>query len=160
MQTILLICTICLSFVRLIFNVILIHFSHGLIIDIEKLFLLLVPMVVAKGNRRIFFMIYHQFKFCRTLLRYCFRQLRSTQVAILHCSAQTSPIHVIQKLNQSCIQVSSTNGRTYRPKDCENLILYVKDINLPKLDKWGTSQLIEFLQQVRSLSLLISSSWN
>ncbi|CAF3596551.1 unnamed protein product, partial [Rotaria sordida] len=83
-----------------------------------------------------------------TLLRYCFRQLRSTQVAILHCSAQTSPIHVIQKLNQSCIQVSSTNGRTYRPKDCENLILYVKDINLPKLDKWGTSQLIEFLQQI------------
>jgi hypothetical protein len=85
----------------------------------------------------------------RTLLRYCFRQLRSTQVTILHCSAQTSPIHVIQKLNQSCIQVSSTNGRTYRPKDCENLILYVKDINLPKLDKWGTSQLIEFLQQVK-----------
>ncbi|UJR10563.1 hypothetical protein I4U23_014763 [Adineta vaga] len=83
-----------------------------------------------------------------TLLRYCFRQLRSTQVAILHCSAQTSPIHVIQKLNQSCIQVSSTNGRTYRPKDCENLILYVKDINLPKLDKWGTSQLVEFLQQI------------
>ncbi|CAF4638011.1 unnamed protein product [Rotaria sp. Silwood1] len=83
-----------------------------------------------------------------TLLRYCFRQLRSTQVAILHCSSQTSPIHVIQKLNQSCIQVSSTNGRTYRPKDCENLILYVKDINLPKLDKWGTSQLIEFFQQI------------
>lgn len=89
--------------------------------------------------------------FFRTLLRYCFRQLRSTQVAVLHCSAQTSPIHVIQKLNQSCIQVSSTNGRTYRPKDCESLILYVKDINLPKLDKWGTSQLIEFLQQVNKL---------
>ncbi len=90
-----------------------------------------------------------------TLLRYCFRQLRSTQVAVLHCSAQTSPIHVIQKLNQSCIQVSSTNGRTYRPKDCENLILYVKDINLPKLDKWGTSQLIEFLQQVRKIIRLV-----
>jgi hypothetical protein len=90
----------------------------------------------------------------RTLLRYCFRQLRSTQVAILHCSAQTSPIHIIQKLNQSCIQVSSTNGRTYRPKDCENLILYMKDINLPKVDKWGTSQLIEFLQQVRVICSL------
>ena len=89
---------------------------------------------------------------CSTLLRYCFRQLRSTQVAILHCSAQTTPVHVIQKLNQSCIQVSSTNGRTYRPKDCENLILYVKDINLPKLDKWGTSQLIEFFQQVSDAS--------
>ena len=100
-----------------------------------------------------FLTISHTFIPFRTLLRYCFRQLRSTQVAILHCSAQTSPIHVIQKLNQSCIQVSSTNGRTYRPKDCENLILYVKDINLPKLDKWGTSQLIEFLQQVGNHSI-------
>ena len=106
---------------------------------------------MAKGNNAlgVCFSNFYEFIFvCRTLLRYCFRQLRSTQVAILHCSAQTSPQHVIQKLNQSCIQVSSTNGRTYRPKDCENLILYLKDINLPKLDKWGTSQLIEFLQQI------------
>lgn len=63
---------------------------------------------------------------------------------------------MIQKLNQSCIQVSSTNGRTYRPKDCEALILYVKDINLPKLDKWGTSQLIEFLQQVKKNNVQIN----
>jgi dynein heavy chain 2 len=28
------------------------------------------------------------------------------------------------------------------------LILYLKDINLPKPDKWGTSQLITFLQQL------------
>ena len=104
-------------------------------------------MDVAKGRHMLFPSNDSLIRF-RTLLRYCFRQLRSTQVAILHCSAQTTPVHVIQKLNQSCIQVSSTNGRTYRPKDCENLILYVKDINLPKLDKWGTSQLIEFLQQV------------
>ena len=106
-------------------------------------------MVAAKGKLHSHERLTSLIDTCRTLLRYCFRQLRSTQVAILHCSAQTSPIHVIQKLNQACIQVSSTNGRTYRPKDCERLILYVKDINLPKLDKWGTSQLIEFLQQVR-----------
>ncbi|KAL4829789.1 hypothetical protein H8958_009079 [Nasalis larvatus] len=34
------------------------------------------------------------------------------------------------------------------PKDCERLVLYLKDINLPKLDKWGTSTLVAFLQQV------------
>ena len=44
--------------------------------------------------------------------------------------------------------ISSNTGRVYRPKDCERLILYLKDINLPKPDKWGTSQLIAFIQQV------------
>lgn len=85
----------------------------------------------------------------RLLLRHCFEQLRSTQVAVVHCSAQTSPMHVLQKLQQSCMVISSNTGRVYRPKDCERLVLYLKDLNLPKPDKWGTSQLIAFLQQVK-----------
>lgn len=47
--------------------------------------------------------------------------------------------------------ISSNTGRVYRPKECERLILYLKDINLPKPDKWGTSQLIAFIQQVGML---------
>jgi dynein heavy chain 2 len=82
------------------------------------------------------------------VLKQCFTDLRSTQVAIVHCSAQTNPTHILQKLAQTCIQVSSINGRVYKPKECENLILFLKDINLPKPDKWGTSQLITFMQQV------------
>ncbi|XP_064610087.1 cytoplasmic dynein 2 heavy chain 1-like isoform X3 [Liolophura sinensis] len=82
------------------------------------------------------------------LLRHCFEQLRSTQVAVVHCSAQTNPTHVLQKLSQTCMVISTNTGRVYRPKDCERLILYLKDINLPKPDKWGTCQLIAFLQQV------------
>ncbi|KAG7470921.1 hypothetical protein MATL_G00119020 [Megalops atlanticus] len=82
------------------------------------------------------------------LLRYAFSQLRSTQVATVHCSAQTSSRHVLQKLTQTCLVISSNTGRVYRPKDCERLVLYLKDINLPKPDKWGTSNLIAFLQQV------------
>ncbi|KAM4627347.1 cytoplasmic dynein 2 heavy chain 1 [Polymixia lowei] len=82
------------------------------------------------------------------LLRYAFSRLRSTQVAVVHCSAQTSSRHVLQKLSQTCLLLSSNTGRAYRPKDCESLVLYLKDINLPKPDKWGTSNLIAFLQQV------------
>ncbi|XP_076138461.1 cytoplasmic dynein 2 heavy chain 1 [Alosa pseudoharengus] len=82
------------------------------------------------------------------LLRYAFSRLRSTQVAVVHCSAQTSSRHVLQKLTQTCLVISSNTGRVYRPKDCERLVLYLKDINLPKPDKWGTSNLIAFLQQV------------
>jgi P-loop containing dynein motor region len=35
-----------------------------------------------------------------------------------------------------------------RPKDSERLILYLKDLNLPKPDKYDTIQLIAFLQQL------------
>ena len=45
--------------------------------------------------------------------------------------------------------ISTNTGRVYRPRDCERVILFLKDLNLPKPDKWGTSQLIAFLQQVR-----------
>jgi len=82
------------------------------------------------------------------LLRYSFEQLRSAHVTIIHCSAQTSATHIIQKLNQVCMVISTNMGRVYRPRDSERLIVYLKDINLPKPDKWGTSQLIAFLQQV------------
>ncbi|XP_078258653.1 cytoplasmic dynein 2 heavy chain 1 isoform X2 [Rhinoraja longicauda] len=82
------------------------------------------------------------------LLRYAFSQLRSTQIATVHCSAQTSPRHILQKLSQTCMVISSNTGRVYRPRDCEHLVLYLKDINLPKPDKWGTSSVIAFLQQV------------
>uniref|UniRef100_A0A672TN04 Cytoplasmic dynein 2 heavy chain 1 n=1 Tax=Strigops habroptila TaxID=2489341 RepID=A0A672TN04_STRHB len=82
------------------------------------------------------------------LLHYAFSQLRSTQVATIHCSAQTTSQHLLQKLIQTCIVISTNTGRVYRPKDCERLVLYLKDINLPKPDKWGTSTLVAFLQQV------------
>ena len=46
---------------------------------------------------------------------------------------------------QVCMVISTNMGR---PRDFERLILYLKDVNLLKPDKWGTSQLIAFLQQV------------
>jgi len=63
----------------------------------------------------------------RLLLRYGFDQLRSTQVAVVHCSAQTN---ATQKLSQTCMVLSTNTGRVYRPKDCERLVLYLKDVNL------------------------------
>ncbi|ROT63098.1 hypothetical protein C7M84_019029 [Penaeus vannamei] len=82
------------------------------------------------------------------LLHHCFSKLRSTQATMIHCSAYTAPQHILQKLAQMCMVISTNTGRVYRPKDCERLIVYLKDLNLPKPDKWGTCQLITFLQQV------------
>ena len=82
------------------------------------------------------------------LLHYCFGKLRATNVATIHCSAHITPQHVIQKLSQVCLVVSSSNGRVFRPKECDRLILYLKDLNLANPDKYGTCMLIAFLQQI------------
>ena len=74
--------------------------------------------------------------------------MRATNVAVVHCSANITPQHVIQKLSQVCLIVSSSNGRVFRPKECDRLILYLKDLNLAKPDKYGTCMLIAFLQQI------------
>ena len=55
-----------------------------------------------------------------------------------------------------CMSISTTTGRVYRPRDCEHLILFLKDLNLPKPDKWGTSQLIAFLQQVMNVAITLT----
>ncbi|XP_053164065.1 cytoplasmic dynein 2 heavy chain 1 isoform X1 [Hemicordylus capensis] len=108
------------------------YFRPWLGFDTKQPFLLVGPEGCGKGM----------------LLRYAFSQLRSTQIATIHCSAQTISRHLLQKLSQTCLVISTNTGRVYRPKDCERLVLYLKDINLPKPDKWGTSTLVAFLQQV------------
>ena len=54
----------------------------------------------------------------------------------------------MEKLSQICLTVSSSNGRVYTPKEADRLILYFKDLNLAQPDKYGTSQLISFPQQI------------
>ena len=49
---------------------------------------------------------------------------------------------------QHCVQVSSAVGRVLKPKDKDNLILYMKSPNLSKQDKYGTSMLVAFLTQI------------
>ena len=82
------------------------------------------------------------------VLQHCFKKLRGSKVATIHCSANITPIHVMEKLSQVCLSVSSSNGRVFTPKEADRLILYFKDLNLSKPDKYGTSQLISFLQQI------------
>uniref|UniRef100_A0A5K4FDN9 Cytoplasmic dynein 2 heavy chain 1 n=1 Tax=Schistosoma mansoni TaxID=6183 RepID=A0A5K4FDN9_SCHMA len=88
------------------------------------------------------------------LLDYCFTTIsQSINVVTIQCSAQTTPNHILDKLMQYCICIISTtskmsSGRILRPKEGDQLILYLRDLNLPKPDKWGSCQLIAFLQQI------------
>ncbi|DBA00111.1 TPA: hypothetical protein N0F65_000402 [Lagenidium giganteum] len=82
------------------------------------------------------------------LIRQAFKNLKNVTVTVLHCNAQTTADHIIHKISQCCSLFSTNNGRVYRPRDCERLVLYLKDINLPKPDQYDTCMLIAFLQQL------------
>jgi dynein heavy chain 2, cytosolic len=82
------------------------------------------------------------------IINHAFKQRRNVGIATLHCNAQTTADDVINKIAQTCALFSAADGRVYRPKDCERLVLYLKDINLPRPDMYDTCQLIAFLQQI------------
>jgi dynein heavy chain 2 len=82
------------------------------------------------------------------LLLNAFRNVKGATVSTIHCSAQTDASHVIQRLSESCNVFSTTKGRVLRPKEGDRLILFLKDLNLPRPDKYATIQLIAFLQQL------------
>ncbi|KAG5491847.1 hypothetical protein JIQ42_01756 [Leishmania sp. Namibia] len=82
------------------------------------------------------------------LLNNLFMNTTGTRVASINCSAQTEAVHVIQKLKQACSMFNSNQGKVLRPKEAERLILLLKDLNLPKPDRYGTVQLHCFLQQL------------
>ncbi|KAK7197103.1 dynein heavy chain [Novymonas esmeraldas] len=82
------------------------------------------------------------------LLNNLFASAANTRVASINCSAQTEALHVIQKLRQTCSIFNSNQGKVLRPKEAERLILLLKDLNLPRPDRYGTVQLHSFLQQL------------
>lgn len=82
------------------------------------------------------------------MINYAFKKRKNIGIATLHCNAQTTADDVITKISQLCSLFSSPDGRIYRPRDCERLVLYLKDINLPRPDMYDTCQLIAFLQQL------------
>jgi len=82
------------------------------------------------------------------IINHAFKQRRNVGIATIHCNAQTTADDIISKIVQTCSLFSAPEGRVYRPRDCERLVLYLKDINLPRPDMYDTCQLIAFLQQL------------
>eukprot|EP00760_Papus_ankaliazontas_P016261 PhM_4_TR16775/c0_g1_i1/m.22691/K10414/DYNC2H, DNCH2; dynein heavy chain 2, cytosolic len=82
------------------------------------------------------------------LLKNAFNSIKGARVTIINCNAQTVAAHVIQKLTQMCSVFSTNQGRVLRPREGDRLILFLKDLSLPKPDHYGTVQLHSFLQQL------------
>ena len=72
----------------------------------------------------------------RLLLRHCFVPLPSTQVATLQCSVQTTPAHILQKLTQMSLTLSTNVGRVltmyvcmYYVCSCIVVLWYIQYVN-------------------------------
>ncbi|VDP44828.1 unnamed protein product [Soboliphyme baturini] len=85
-----------------------------------------------------------------TLIKHCAYLLENLMVTTIHCTPQTAPIHIIQRLSESCVVTNNAYGRVYHPREGQQLLLFVKDVNFSKVDKWGSSQLIAFFHQIIS----------
>ena len=103
---------------------------------------------VSPGTERPFLLVGPEGCGKSSLVLSILKEIKSVKIAVIHCSAQTEGIHVQQKLQQMCARVSTAEGPALRPRDCERLVLLLKDINLPKPDSYGTVQVHSFLQQI------------
>uniref|UniRef100_A0A0N5CE75 Cytoplasmic dynein 2 heavy chain 1 n=1 Tax=Strongyloides papillosus TaxID=174720 RepID=A0A0N5CE75_STREA len=82
------------------------------------------------------------------LIKSCLENDPDSTSITIYCSSQTKPVHIDNILIQHTLQVSAVNGKILKPKDKNNLIIYIKGINLSSTDKYGTSSTVAFLQGI------------
>ncbi|KAK8882498.1 Cytoplasmic dynein 2 heavy chain 1 [Tritrichomonas musculus] len=83
-----------------------------------------------------------------TVLNHIFKMLTSTSIVVVNCSAKTDANSLMSKLMQQCQIASTATGQVLRPRATEKALVFFKNFDLPRPDKWGTVQLISFLQQL------------
>ncbi|OHT02067.1 Dynein heavy chain family protein [Tritrichomonas foetus] len=83
-----------------------------------------------------------------TVLTHIFKMLTSTSIVVVNCSAKTDANSLLSKLMQQCQIASTATGQVLRPRSSEKALVFFKNFDLPRPDKWGTVQLISFLQQL------------
>lgn len=82
------------------------------------------------------------------LLRHCFSSLKNAVVTTINCSSQTNANDVIMKIKSTCAAFSTNKGRVYRPKGGDQLVIFLRNLNLPKPDEYDTIEMIALLQQL------------
>lgn len=72
------------------------------------------------------------------------------KVAEIFCNSQTNSSQIISTFGDYCQRSVNSQGPILRPKDCNRLIVLLRDINLAKPDEYESIELISFLQQLHS----------
>ncbi|XP_060532310.1 cytoplasmic dynein 2 heavy chain 1 isoform X2 [Cylas formicarius] len=83
----------------------------------------------------------------RLMISHVIASYFDTEIVTIHCNAGLLTHHIIQKLLQHCLSLSTNKGKMLKPRR-GRLILHFRNVHLLSHDKWGTSMVIEFLSQI------------
>ncbi|PHJ19465.1 cytoplasmic dynein 2 heavy chain, partial [Cystoisospora suis] len=79
----------------------------------------------------------------------------STAFVRYACTPHTTVNDIVSTVRQYCTVAETSEGRTYRPAKPGKLLLYIKNIDAPVPDKYGVSEVIEWVRQVGCTSTFI-----
>lgn len=66
----------------------------------------------------------------------------------VNCSAQMSAAHIRYVLRENMVTVSGARGKEYRPKSSGKTVLWLKNLNLVRVDCYGTSDVVELVLEI------------
>lgn len=82
-----------------------------------------------------------------TILTNAIQRLKDYKLVSINFSKDTSISNIFEVLKRHMIYADGPKGLTFRPKETDkNVVLFCDEINLPKLDKYGSQSLILFLR--------------
>jgi len=84
-----------------------------------------------------------------TLIRAAFLELaEKVRFVTIHSNSQLTSRQVLSKVYEHTVKSTVASGKVIKPKDCTRLVIYIKDINLPRPDKYQTTEVVSLLQQL------------
>ena len=83
-----------------------------------------------------------------SLVRLLVAQRCASVLTVLCCTCSTTGDDVVTRIRQHCELQSSADGRVFRPRDGDRLVLYIRGVDVPTPDRYGTSNLGAFLLQL------------
>lgn len=81
------------------------------------------------------------------LIREAVSMANGYQLVTINCSAQLSAGHILYVLREHFVVLSGVRGREYKPK-LKKTILFLKNLNLLRVDCYGSSDVVELLLQI------------
>ena len=95
-----------------------------------------------------FMMVGHDGCGKETLLFHCVKELSSTRLVKVYCNSRTSPDDLKSRIYEAYTPYNSNVGRVLHPKQFDNVIIFIKNLDIPRPDKWGTVHLVSFIRQI------------
>lgn len=84
-----------------------------------------------------------------TIIRAAFQELpEKVRFVNIYCNSQLTSRQILSRLYEHTVKATVVSGKTLKPKDCTRLVVFIKDLNLPRPDKYQTTEVVSLIQQI------------